>query len=366
MLRNARPPRPARATVARPLGASLFVAALAGLGAATTDNVTPGSGAYGVDVTVTGSGFGVKKPKVALVPTAGGKARALRVVSFSDTQLVARLGAAPAGTYDVVVDPKDRALANSTSAAAFEVVLPTGQVFAPTTPAPNGEVTLTAQGLGTKRGSVKVGSVAAKVLSWDGATVRFKLGRRTKPGAQTVTVKTPAGTATFAGALNVTVGGGGGGGFGGPIVGNPWSGASPGMSYKVNGVFDSIDSALPVHEAFTVGATNTRIQSLRSGFRMVEIHLDRSAPLPAADQTKPLAPPKVRFSLSHAGNVWATSADPTSSDLLAGAAIDFAFTGEPFQFGGFGARFSATLVKVSGTGADTVEITEGNCWVSPK
>src|SRR5262245_10268776 len=225
--------------------ALLLVATLGRAAAQSIDAVTPDTGAYGTQITIDGSGFGTAKPKVVLVSDDDGKTRKLKVLEFSDTHIVAEMKKLPAGTHELQVRPKGKGAAPIGAAQPFTVALPSEPLFTPGRAGPGDEVTLTALHLGTKKGTIKEGGVNAEGKPWlasapgDGVetgTVVVKLGKKTPAGPQPVSVKTTAGTAVFADALDILTQDPGGGGGGGGIPGNPFAPLHPGMSCDLDGV----------------------------------------------------------------------------------------------------------------------------------
>ncbi len=354
-----------------PAAASFVALALgAALGAAgAITDVTPTTLSYGLDVRAFGSGFGTAKPKILLAPEGGGKSKKLKVVSFDDTQVVGRVGAVKAGTYRVVVDPKDKGLATVTSESTVDVSLPVFVRFEPAEAARNGETVLVAGSLGTKKGRVTVGGKPAKVLEWTGGGVTLRLNKKTPLGTQDVVVKNTAGSVTFAGALDV-VAQPGGSGFGGPITDNPFASDTPGITYQVDGVTPTSNFSTPRFEPLTRpnAGTNTRLLVDANDFTQVEFNYDLSAPLPGnPDQTKVLAPPKLNMILRFIdGRVYATTTDQNVGDVIEGSAVSLTVTGPAAGILGYGGKFSATLVKVAGNGPATIQITNGFFWARPK
>jgi hypothetical protein len=180
----------------------LVAVSVGSVGAAQIDMMSPAEGTIGTRITILGSGFGTGKTKVRL--TGGGKAKA-KVVQASDTQVVADVKVAKAGSYTVVVRGPDGEVA---APQPFLVRIPTNLLFEPPCPDPGTIVTMRARFLGNKKGVVKVGGKKAKVTSWtadllgDG-TATLKLHKKTPRGATNVSIKTKAGTANVVQALAV-------------------------------------------------------------------------------------------------------------------------------------------------------------------
>ncbi len=357
----------------RPLLATLLLAA-AGV-AQTVDSVTPAAGAYGTLVTIDGSGFGEAKPKVVVVAEAGGKARKLKLHAWSDTQLVAELRKLPAGPYELQVLPKGAGAEPAVAPAPFEVMLPTDALLAPGNAAPGEEVTLTAQHLGTKKGVVRVGGKKAKVLGWDAGTpaegaangaasgtVVFRLGKKTPPGSQPVSVKTTAGEVVLEQQLTINEPDAGGGGGG--IPGNPYDSTAPGMQFVLDGGAPIVFGA-PYKDFIFSGTTTHKVWVQKQDFSKIEVWIDYFSNVPSGpDKTKTLQQPKVHIIYSTLGGVWSTVNNPFVGDVLPGTSATCTFTGQVQSFFGpsFGGAFGGTLVKVLGSGPDTITISDGFFW----
>lgn len=185
----------------------LLALSVGAAGAAQIDTMSPAEGTIGTRITILGSGFGTGKTKVLL--SGGGRAKA-KVVQSSDTQVVADVKVAKAGSYTVVVSG---AGGDATAPEPFVVRVPTNLVFDPPCPDPGTIVTMRGRFFGAKKGVVKVGGKKAKVTSWtadqlgDG-TATLKLHKKTPRGAANVSIKTKAGTANVVQALAIGATGG--------------------------------------------------------------------------------------------------------------------------------------------------------------
>ncbi len=351
-----------------------FLATLLFAAAATAqvvDTVTPSIGAFGTLVTIEGSGFGDAKPKVVLVSEADGKTRKLKVHEWSDTHIVAEIRKQPAGPHELAVLPKGAAGEPAIAAAPLEVALPSDASFVPDTAGPGEEVTLIAQHLGTKKGVVKVGGKKAKVLSWQIApgngealgTVVFKLHKKTPAGGQSVTVKTSAGEVVLEQGLDVTEPDPGGGGGG--IEGNPYSSTAPGLQFVLDGGPSPIVLGSPYKDFLNQGTTTHKVWVQSQAFQKIEIYIDYFSNAPSSpDKTKTLLQPEVHIVYSTLGGVWTTTNNPAVGDVLPGSFATVTVTGQVQSFFGpsFGGAFSGTLVKVLGSGPDTITITDGFFW----
>jgi hypothetical protein len=144
--------------------ASNFVAFTVSGSAPAISTVSPSTGAAGVQVTATGSGFGASQGNgKVLLGTAYGA-----VVSWSDTQVVATVAlGSSSGSVQIVEG------AVSSNALAFNVITPTITSISPAIGAAGTQVTITGSGFGPAQGSGNawLGSTYASVVSWSDAQV---------------------------------------------------------------------------------------------------------------------------------------------------------------------------------------------------
>ena len=184
-----------------------FAVALSSVPAAAHQitSVEPSAGGYGTVIVIHGSGFGdgsVKKPGVELT---GGATRArLKVLSASDTKIVARVKKGPVGVWDVTV----RAVGSrSVAPQAFTLGLPNDLTLDPQKAAPGETVTVSGHDLGGNRGFVRIGSWYATIVSRQSAGGResfaFRVPIEVPKGDYDVQVGNPIGTVTLPAALKV-------------------------------------------------------------------------------------------------------------------------------------------------------------------
>ncbi len=128
------------------------------------------SACVGSVLTIDGTGFGTAKPKVFLTD-ANNKQYKLKVAAgFTDVLISATITKAVAGDLTLNVQPKGVAVPATTP---ITIEAPTiTELQDPSTQAPitsadaNAEFVITGDYFGTKKGKIKIGSKAAKVLSW--------------------------------------------------------------------------------------------------------------------------------------------------------------------------------------------------------
>ncbi len=194
----------ARAAVVRvlPVLAVLLALAAAARGGDITA-VTPSEGAYGTAITIDGSGFGTKEPVVSLVSEYVSTSPKLKILSFSDTQVVVKLKTGLEGVYDLRLDPAGKQTPVIKLNNAFEIRAPDVTSLAPAQPAPGDLVTLTGAFFGTKEGSVSLGCSKGVVKDWQENQIVFKFSTNAGKGPHSVTVKNNAGQVTLCGALDI-------------------------------------------------------------------------------------------------------------------------------------------------------------------
>jgi IPT/TIG domain len=144
--------------------ASNFVAFTVSGSAPVISTVSPSTGVTGVQVTVTGSGFGASQGNgKVLLGTAYGA-----VVSWSDTQVVATVALGFSSGSAQIVEG-----AVSSNALAFNVITPTITSISPAIGAAGTQVTITGSGFEPAQGNgnVWLGSTYASVVSWSDAQV---------------------------------------------------------------------------------------------------------------------------------------------------------------------------------------------------
>ncbi len=156
------------------------------------------SGTIGTTVTISGSGLlgvvGLSKPKVQLFDPDTGKKYALKVATFSDTEVTASITKAVAGTMELQLLPKGGAALIAT--AGFEVPLPNILSITPAFGFANDTITLECEHVGNKKPKVKLGTKSCKVLSFSDTEVAFLMPKKLAKGAQTLQLTNKVGVAT--------------------------------------------------------------------------------------------------------------------------------------------------------------------------
>lgn len=162
------------------------------------------TGSIGMTLHLTGSGFGgltgLAKPKVFINSGVHPKPRALKVVTFTDTDLVVELKKGEPGDFDLTVQPKGKDLPPMVALDVVRVVAPTFEQPNPPAAAPGQLVSLTGwlgvDAFGTKPGTVKVGGKKAKVESWGAGEIVFQMPAKLANGLYVVEVKNKIDTGT--------------------------------------------------------------------------------------------------------------------------------------------------------------------------
>ena len=163
--------------------------------------VSPEAGTEGTELVVTDTGFGTKKGKVEVGGTP------CKVKNWTDTEVVCTIKEViPPGLYDVRVIPKQAE--ERLFAASFTVQSPTISSVQPATGKKGTRVTISGSYWGTKKGTVTIGGVKAKVQRWVmGATssasvIDVKIPKL-DPGQQDIVIEAPTGTVTLSGGFTV-------------------------------------------------------------------------------------------------------------------------------------------------------------------
>jgi hypothetical protein len=120
--------------------------------------VSPAKGAIGSEITLEGTGFGAKKPKVWLQQVAAKKPKKkkLKVLTHSDTEIKCLMSAKlPAGTYALKVKPKGKGAA-VIDQGVFEIAGPEAGTLSATSGAPKSSIDVTGKYFGDRKAKVKV------------------------------------------------------------------------------------------------------------------------------------------------------------------------------------------------------------------
>jgi hypothetical protein len=155
------------------------------------------TGSVGMTLHLTGSGFGgltgLAKPKVFISSFIHPKPQALKVLTFTDVDLVVELKKGEPGDFDLTVQPKGKGLPAMVAEDVVRVVAPTFEQPNPPAAAPGQLVSLTGwlgvDAFGTKPGTVKVGGKKAKVESWGAGEIVFEMPGKLANGLYVVEVK---------------------------------------------------------------------------------------------------------------------------------------------------------------------------------
>lgn len=165
-------------------------------------DVSPASGSLGTSLTITGTGFGSKKPSVFLTsPETGTKTFKLKVTSSTDTTIVATVSKGVAGSFDVNVEVDGAVV---TSADAFALVPPS--VTGGQTATADVGTTLTLEGanFGAKKGKLAVAGKKAKIVSWTDTAVSYVVPGTVPNGPVVVYVSSKLGGTAVSEYLTVT------------------------------------------------------------------------------------------------------------------------------------------------------------------
>ena len=181
----------------------------------------------GTQLAVHGSGFGgltgTAKPKVFTSSDARPKKRPLKVVSFTDTDLVVEIKTGTVGDFDLTVQPKGKGLTPLVAAGIVRVVPPEFEAPNPQVASPSTLVTLTGawgpETFGSKLGKVTVGGKKAKIVEWTKESIVFQMPAKLANGLYQVAVKNKIATSTVIDS----------------VEGAPWCLQMDGSSFDVGG-----------------------------------------------------------------------------------------------------------------------------------
>jgi len=157
-------------------------------GAQIIDAQTATEGTTGTIFSITGSGFGTKKPKVELIDVEldkKAKGSNCKVLEYSDTSLSVEIKKAKAGEFGLRVRPKGKGIDPADSKDGFVIRAPELLEVKDLGGTPNEEIELLAQFVGNKKPKVKVGGKKTKVVSV--APAEEEGG----PGTEVITIKIP-------------------------------------------------------------------------------------------------------------------------------------------------------------------------------
>jgi len=129
------------------------------------DSALPINAAVGTTLTISGSGFGVAKPKVQLFDSVNNKKYSMKVVTFSDTEITATITKAIVADLTLQVIVKGVALPIE-GPVAIQIERPLVTSLSTSEASPDEEFTIFGDFFGIKKGKLRIGTQNAKVLSW--------------------------------------------------------------------------------------------------------------------------------------------------------------------------------------------------------
>lgn len=158
----------------------------------------------GTQLSIHGSGFagltGTAMPKVFTSSVTVPKKRALKVISFTDTDIVAEIRSGAVGTYDLTVQPKGKGLVPLVASGIVRILTPVFDAPNPSIAGPGTLVTLDGswgpETFGNKIGKVKVGGKVAKIVDWQKGAVVFEMPAKLADGLYVVEVTNKVQTST--------------------------------------------------------------------------------------------------------------------------------------------------------------------------
>lgn len=166
----------------------------------TVSSAAPSPATIGMNITINGSGFSTAKPSVSLTTANSTKKYTLKVVSYNDTEIVATVKTAVAGTFDLNVKVKS---ATGTLASGLTITPPVVNNFTPNSAAPKDVITINGNFFGNKKPKVLIGGKSAKVLTFSNTQITCELPNLAG-GVHAVSVSNKVG-ATDAGNITCTI-----------------------------------------------------------------------------------------------------------------------------------------------------------------
>jgi IPT/TIG domain len=165
-------------------------------------DVSPSVGSIGTTITITGNGAGTKKPSVYLTsPETGTKKYALKVVSHSDTQIVATVSKGLVGTFDLNVKVGSVVITATDALTLAPPSITPGQTI---TAAVGSTISLNGTHFGNKKGKVSISAANASVVSWTDTVITCKVPTKIPNGAVVVNLTNSLGADAISGCLTVT------------------------------------------------------------------------------------------------------------------------------------------------------------------
>jgi len=169
-----------------------------------TDEADIIESSIGTRLIVAGTGFGgltgITKPKVFMNSALSPKKRPLKVISFTDTEVVCDIKSGVVGDFDLTIQPIGPLFPPLVAEDVVRIVPPVFEQPTPGVTVPGGLVTLSAFAgpgtFGTKKGKVKVGGKKAIVTSWTADEIVFLMPTKLADGLYSVEVKNKIGTST--------------------------------------------------------------------------------------------------------------------------------------------------------------------------
>ncbi len=155
-------------------------------------SISPDLGALDTVVTITGSGFGAEKPRVWLSKPGAPKRYRLKVLTYGDKVITARVRTGVEGELELYVKPKGGAA--SLSPTTFELRAPEVTLVQQVLVSKGDSLDVHGNFLGQRRVSIRIGKRRAKTLFRDDVTGHHIVRVRGKTGCHPVTIRNPLGT----------------------------------------------------------------------------------------------------------------------------------------------------------------------------
>jgi hypothetical protein len=164
-------------------------------------------GTTGTQLTIEGTGFGTKKPKVELFDLElekKAKGSSLKLLESTDTSLTVEIKKAAAGSYRLRVRPKGKGIEPAVSGDDFVVRPPAIQVAKGLGGSPGDSFELGVDFLGLKKPKVKIGGKATSAKVVGASTLSVKIPKSLANGTWPVVLSTKVGSDTAGALVTVT------------------------------------------------------------------------------------------------------------------------------------------------------------------